>query len=281
MLIKLFTIYVYLQSALCGCGADKRNGGFEKLPFKYKLERISRLDSQIVESSGLARASDSTFWTHSDGNNPALLFEVDNKGKLLKTNALEVPNIDWEDLAEDKSYLYVGDFGNNMNNRQDLTVYKFLKTDNSLKGSINFKLQDQVSFPPTKNNLHFDIESFFWYQDSLYLFTKSRGKHKKVKLYSMPAEPGNYVAKLLEELPLNAMTTASDISPVGDQFAVLGYGKLYFFDMSEGKVSLAGKRYCLPLSRTGQAEALLYTTPDQLLITNESGKIFRLTLKNN
>lgn len=75
MLYKIFTVYVYLQSLFCGCGPDRRNGGFEKPGFKYKLERVAELDGQIQESSGLAHASDSsTFWTHGDSGTPAELY---------------------------------------------------------------------------------------------------------------------------------------------------------------------------------------------------------------
>ncbi|GAB3201558.1 hypothetical protein ABID22_001452 [Pontibacter aydingkolensis] len=280
MLIKLFTLYIYLQTSLCGCASDRRNGGFEKPPFKYKLERVSKMDQRVLESSGLAHAPDSTLWTHPDGENPAILYNINKQGELLDTIPLpQLPNLDWEDLAEDKEHLYIGDFGNNANNRQDLRIYKVSRQYYTLAGVIEFKLADQVQFPPTEDNLHFDLEAFFYHQDSLYLFTKSRGKHKKLKMYSLPATPGKYTAKLQEQLPLNAMVTAADLSPTGNQFAVLGYGKLYLFEVQNDSINLSGKHYCIPLSRTGQAEAILYTSPHELLITNEAGKLFKIKLK--
>ncbi|MFD2516186.1 hypothetical protein ACFSRY_20110 [Pontibacter locisalis] len=280
MLTKLFVLYVYLQSTFCGCGPDKRSSGFEKPDFKYKLEKISKLDDQVLESSGLAHATDSTYWTHSDGANPAELYEVNSKGKVLQTLPLALQNIDWEELAEDKEHVYIGDFGNNANNRRDLRIYKLSRNNYALVGTIEFKFEDQADFPPSKDDLHFDLEAFFYHQDSLYLFTKSRGKNKKLKLYTLPASPGQHTAKLLEQLPVTAMTTAADISPTGEKFAVLGYGRLYLFEVQKGNISLGGRHYCIPLSRTGQAEALLFTAPDELLITNEKGKMFQLRLKH-
>ncbi|WP_439881442.1 hypothetical protein ACSX1A_20210 [Pontibacter sp. MBLB2868] len=278
MLIKLFTIYVYLQSTFCGCGSEKRSSGFEKPDVKYKIERIGRLDDSVLESSGLAHAPDSAFWTHSDGDNPAQLYKVTLKGKLLQTLPLELQNTDWEELAEDPEYLYIGDFGNNMNSRRDLRIYKLNKSTYNLSGTIDFAFEDQVKFPPGENELDFDLEAFFYHQDSLYLFTKSRSKAKKLKLYVLPAAPGHYTARLKEQLAVKAMVTAADISPAGDQFAILGYGRLYLFRVQNGEIDLRGRHSCIPLSRTGQAEAILYTAPDQLLITNENGKIFRVTL---
>lgn len=279
MLTKLFVLYVYLQSTFCGCAPDRRGGDFERPEFKYKLEKVSNLNEKVLESSGLARASDSTFWTHGDGGNPAQLYEINARGSLLKTLPLDLRNVDWEELAEDEDHLYIGDFGNNVNNRHDLRVYKLRKQDHSLIGTIEFSFEDQDSFPPARDKLDFDLEAFFYHQDSLYLFTKSRSKHKKLKLYTLPASPGQYTARLQEQLPVSAMVTAADISPAGNQFAILGYGRLYLFDVLQGNINLNSPHYCIPLSRTGQAEAILYETPDQLLITNEKGVLYRVKLK--
>jgi hypothetical protein len=280
MLIKLFTLYIYFQGMFCGCGPERRMSGFERPPFKYKLEKISRMDARVRESSGLAHATDNTFWTHPDGDNPAILYNVNLKGGLLDSIAFpQLQNKDWEDLAEDSVHFYIGDFGNNANRRQDLRIYKINKQNQSLTGTIYFNFEDQKAFPPTEDNLHFDLEAFFYHQDSLYLFTKSRGKHKKLKLYTLPATPGQYSAKLREQLPIKAMVTAADISPARDQFAVLGYGRLYLFEVINENINLSGKHYCIPLNRTGQAEAIVYTSPKQLLITNESGKMYTITLK--
>jgi hypothetical protein len=266
----------------CGCGPERRTSGFERPPFKYKLERAGQMDARVQESSGLAHAPDNNFWTHPDGDNPAILYNVNPQGSLLDSVAFpQLQNTDWEDLAEDNEHLYIGDFGNNANRRQDLRIYKINKQNKTLTGTIDFAFEDQNAFPPSEDNLHFDLEAFFYHQDSLYLFTKSRGKRKKLKLYTLPATPGNYTARLKEQLPVKAMITAADISPAQDQFAILGYGKLYLFEIKNGTVNLNGKHYCLPLSRTGQAEAILYTSQQQLMLTNENGKIFKITLKQN
>ncbi|MCX2738610.1 hypothetical protein [Pontibacter anaerobius] len=279
MLYKIFTVYVYLQTLFCGCGPDRRNGGFEKPGFKYKLEKIARLDEQIQENSGLAHAPDSTFWTHGDGGTAAALYRFNQQGELLQTLPLQLQNRDWEELAESGEQLFIGDFGNNTNSRQDLQIHILRKQSHTLAGTLYFSFEDQAAFPPEKNNQHFDLEAFFYYQDSLYLFTKSRGKDKQLKLYTLPAKPGTHVARLQESLPVSAMATAAALSPNQKQFAILGYGRVYLFEVQDGNINLNGKHYCLKTGRTGQAEAILYTSDNQLLITNENGKVFRLTLR--
>ena len=240
------------------------------------------MDRRVLESSGLAHAFDNTLWTHPDGANPAMLYNISLDGALLDTIPLsQLSNTDWEDLAEDANHLYIGDFGNNANKRQDLRIYKVSRQNYTLDGVIEFALEDQDAFPPAEDNLHFDMEAFFYHQDSLYLFTKSRGKHKKLKLYTLPATPGMYTATLRGQMPVQAMVTAADISPDGKQFAVLGYGKLYLFEVQNGAVNLSGARYCIPLGKTGQAEAVLYTSPKEIVLTNEAGKMFRVVQKTH
>jgi hypothetical protein len=283
MLLKLFTLYVYLQAMFCGCGSDRRNSGFERLRKEYKVtvQRIGRLDSQISESSGLAHASDSTFWTHGDGGSPSELYLFNLKGQLLQTVPLQLPNADWEDLAQDEQgNLYIGDVGNNFNNRQNLQVYKVQQETMAVTGTIRFRYADQTAFPPPQQQRHYDLEGFLYHSDSLYLFTKSRALRKTItRRYSLPVTGGNYVVEPQEELRLMSPVTAAALSPTQDQFALLGYGRLYLFGMENGKVDFRGKRSCLTIGKSGQAEALLYLSPTQLLLTNENGKLYLVSLQ--
>ncbi|PKV66622.1 hypothetical protein [Pontibacter ramchanderi] len=277
MLIKLFTLYVYLQTALCGCGPDLRNSDFERLrkEYKVKVERIGRLDARIRESSGLAHATDSTFWTHPDGGQPAELYLFNLKGELLQTVPLPIPNRDWEELAQDnQGNLYIGDFGNNANTRRDLRVLKVQEEGRTVQDTIRFLFADQQEFPPPASAKHFDLEAFFYRADSLHLFTKSRARKGLTRRYTLPAAAGSYTLQPQEQLRVSSAITAADSAPNRKDFALLGYGRLYLFEPENEQVQFAGKRYCLPLARTGQAEALLYLSPTELLISNESGKLY-------
>ena len=283
MLIKLFTLYVYLQAAICGCAADKRNSEFERLRKNYKVrvERISMLDARIQESSGLAHATDTTYYTHPDSGSPAELYEFNLKGELLQTINLPLTNVDWEDLAESDGNLYIGDFGNNSNQRRDLRIYSLQKGSLQVQDTIKFSFADQQEFPPPRNRQHYDLEAFFHHNDSLYLFTKSRALRPVTQLYRLPATPAAVpqALPLAATLRLSSPVTAADILRGTADFALLGYGRLYLFQPERDKVDFSGKRYCLPLGRTGQAEAVLFLSPEQLLITNEKGKLYLVTLQ--
>ena len=46
-------------------------------------------------------------------------------GDFLSVNKEE--NVDWEDITQDETHIYIADFGNNNGNRTDLKIYKILK----------------------------------------------------------------------------------------------------------------------------------------------------------
>ena len=119
-----------------------------------------------------------------DGGNKSKIYGVSNKCKIIKTLTVKAKNNDWEDLASDeKGNLYIGDFGNNESKRKNLVILKVKHKDlsNSKKidvEKIKFYYPNQSKFPPKKKQLFYDSESFFYYNNSLYIFTKSRVKSK-------------------------------------------------------------------------------------------------------
>jgi len=251
---------------------------------------------ELSERSGASDLSgaDNTqyLWTHNDGGGKNVLLKIDMKGK--SQGVITIPNtsnIDWEDLAkDDKGYIYIGDFGNNNNQRKNLRIYKFkeiqpgpfegvqnfeplrLKVD-----TISFSYADQKAFPPQKKFRNYDCEAFFWHRQKLFLFTKNRG-NKYVKMYFLPDKPGFYIAELIDSIHINTMITAADISPDGKLVALLGYGKIYLFDVGRIGVQnfepLSVLHYCLKIPRGGQAEALVFINDTDFVFSNERGRLF-------
>ena len=73
---------------------------------------------------------------------------------------------------------FIGDFGNNDNERKDLTIYKIenpvdLREFETEAEIIRFKFTDQ-DFGNTNDSIkNFDLEAFIFYEGRLYLFTKN------------------------------------------------------------------------------------------------------------
>lgn len=244
----------------------------------------ARLPAEVAESSGLQFTA-GQLWTHNDSNNEPVLYRLspDNGSIQQRVQLTNFANTDWEDLAADAQNLYIGDFGNNDGNRRDLRILKVRQADlgptatTAPAEAIQFRYPDQTNFNPGTNNHNFDCEAFFYFNDSLHLFTKNWGDFK-TKYYTLPAMPGTYVAKLRATLDVNGLITAADINAAGTEAALLGYNHLngstfvwLLFDFPNARF-LQGNKRRLELPNAlfiGQAEGLTFASRYQLWLSNE------------
>ncbi|GJM59577.1 hypothetical protein PEDI_01290 [Persicobacter diffluens] len=277
VLSNLLSLWMALKSIVISCPfpTEKCDSCPNKL---YEVNMIGRLPEEVKESSGLAAHND-LFFTHDDSGGKPVLFafkndEVDLMGQVNFPE--EVKNVDWEDLAQDEDgHIFMGDFGNNNNNRKDLKIYRYHIFSGEVE-TISFSYEDQLEFPPKKNkNKRFDCEAMLWARGKLYLFAKIRGG-KQVKVYQLPDQAGEYVAREVFAFKMREQITAADISPEKGQVALLSYGKvlLYYADFDQEDNLRMVPFYCKRFVNSGQSEAILYLNEEELLITNEKGKVF-------
>lgn len=273
MAFKVYWILFALKVATCSCSTDRKKHDLERTTFKIK--QIAQLPKEIDESSGLALAPNQTLWTHNDSGGEPTLFRIDTQGQLIETRTLPVPNRDWEEISSGPGgTLFVGDVGNNLQVRKDLVIWR-LDSAQAPQG-IFISYADQQSFPGTDPN--FDCEAFFWYRNSLYLFSKDRARNNtKTKLYQTADRPGTYVLEPQAAFELDAQVTAADVSPNGQHFALLTYGKVLIFAIKDQKINFEHPVQCLRTGRK-QTEALVFWDDQTLWISNEQGKLFRLKL---
>lgn len=256
---------------MCSCNPEKTKSGFEKGKQYYKISKIGKLPSNISESSGLAHVlGRETFWTHNDGGNVPELYEINNLGQTVSTLALpNLKNEDWEDIATDEfGNIYIADIGNNNNARQNLAIYKVNPQNPENIQKIALSYADQSAFPPPLMNQNFDCEAVVYQNQKLYLFSKNRSPNNRhVKLYELPAKAGTYSVSPIDSIYIKTMVTAADISPDQKTLALLTYGKVFLFDISEG-MSLKKPIVCIKMAR-GQTEAILFINNQDFIITNE------------
>lgn len=264
---------------------------------KYALKELGKLPPHISEASGLVITSPGKFWTHNDDGIPAL-YCIDSSGNLLRSIHLNSTNTSWEALAMDKQRnLYIGAFGNNKNDRNDLRILKInnpeaIESQITQPEIINFKYQDQKSFPPPAHLRNFDADALIALDSSLYLFTKNRTVPFTgfTKIYRIPNTPGNHTAVLIDSLNLGGKTmmdywvTGADLSPDKSILALLGHTCIWLIsDFTQNHFS-TGKITKLELDHYTHKAGIAFDSGNQLYIVDENefgvlgGKIYYLNL---
>lgn len=260
-----------------------------------QLKMLADLPKDLKEVSGTEIVPKSDLiWMINDGGNKPELYGLDEKGKIQKEIYIKAKNHDWEDLTSDeKGTIYIGDFGNNLNRRKNLSIiiveHNELDEKNAEVDEIEFEYPNQHKFPPKKKNRFFDTESFFYFKGSLYLFTKSRVKYKygKTTLYKIPAKEGKYTAEIVGEYEncndLECWITSADISADGKKVALLSQKNVLIFTDFKGDNFLSGKVQKIELTHRSQKEGICFKDNNSLLITDEKahgegGNLYELKL---
>src|SRR5690606_31182475 len=104
--------------------------------------------------------------THNDDSDTNLYALDSITGAVISQFALPgVTNIDWEDIAQDEDFIYIGDFGNNARgNRQNLRILRLSKASMSTAvpviDTLFFSFEDQTDFTALPaNTTDFDCEA--------------------------------------------------------------------------------------------------------------------------
>lgn len=255
---------------------------------QVSMKKIGELNRKIQETSGLVLYQNKFLLTHNDGGNKSEIFVLDLKGNLVRTiNVKNTKNHDWEDMTQDdKGRVYIGDFGNNLNEREECQIYileeDFINEDEIEPDKIKFTYEDQKKFPPKKEDLNFDCEAFFWKDDRLYLLTKCRTKPftGESRVYELDAKKGKQEAKYIGSIFLCqsgwrfCSVTSVDYYPKTNTMAVLTYGKLYILSNFNGIEFWNGdiRSYSLPVVK--QREAICFVKEHKLFMTDEYRKGF-------
>ena len=185
------------------------------------------LPPELNENSGMIWY-DGLIWMINDSQGNPYLYGLDTSSVKIVTRVrlVDAENVDWEEIAQDESFIYVGDFGNNDGSRRDLRIYKINKSDMddtvAVPEIIQFSYPDQTDYTPALYNTPFDCEAMISAGDTLQLFTKN-WTGGEPRIYKVPAVQGNYVAVLCGSLKIDGQVTASTYSDVNHCLYLLGY----------------------------------------------------------
>lgn len=256
-----------------------------------------KLPTIVNESSGVEiNAKDTSyFWTNNDSGDSAYLYKVSTDGILLrKLKLIGVNAVDIEELAQDNDgNYYVGDFGNNNNDRTDLTIYKItnpdsITSDSVLPQAIHFSYPDQTAFPPSNDyKKNFNCEAMFHFGSNLYLFSKNKMPFTACKMYMLPDSAGTYVASLLDDFNINsAGVTSADISLDSTTVVLLNEFGIHVFKNFAGNNFFQGSHSLIDLASSfTQKEAIVFIDNYKAYITDEKnsstdGNLYYIDINN-
>ena len=270
---KNYYFIILLIILSCSDGQEK-----QEYESAIVLESIV-LPKVINETSGL-EIQNEVFITHNDsGGEPVIYFfnlngEITNSIKLEEESFWEVYNNDWEDIAMDESYLYIGDSGNNYGNRKNLNI---VITDhlNGFKkvGEINFSYALQEDFK-SRNKHPYDAEALIVVDDQLVLFSKNR-EALTTELFLIPKQAGDYELTSVKSFDANALITGGDYNEALKLVVLVGYDRArnqYLFTLQNFNLNSLDQvemnRLELPL-KGKQIEAIKIIDANTFWITSE------------
>jgi|SRR5690554_1419352 len=262
-------------------------GGFQAIAQISNVEEKLRLPKALRESSGIIFFNDKLV-SHNDSGNKNKLYELDTiSGTVTRTITItNVSNVDWEDIAQDDTHIYVGDIGNNSGKRTDLKIYKidkseYLSATEIAAEVINYSYSDQRDFTSNFNNTQWDAEALISFdKDYLIVFTKN-WVNGRTKAYPIPKKVGTHIVKPLStSLNSEGLITGATYNPYTNKVYFIGYSSLLqpFVWVSENFLGMdifSGTNTKTSLNSLGfeQAEGITHVGANRYFITSEAIRI--------
>jgi hypothetical protein len=299
MRILLFTIVLLLPlltNAQSGCtdpqasnynaSATINDGSCVYPAVSVTPYNINVLNDTVAETSGLVWYN-GLLWTHNDNADQRLYALDTTSGQIAQRKTIiNAANIDWEEIAQDDDYFYVGDFGNNVaGNRTDLRIFRISKntlgSGNLTVDTIRFAYSDQTDFSNTgPNNTDFDCEAFIATDDSLYLFTK-QWVSRKTSVYVLPKlpSPNVYAASKRATHDVQGLVTGATFLKGKKTIVLCGYQAnlanpnpfvYLLYDFSGNNFFSGNKRKVEVVQPLSQTEGIATVDGRSFFLTNEA-----------
>jgi len=246
---------------------------------KSVIKQRHILNEKISETSGII-SYNGLIWTFNDsGGKPVIYgYNLVNDSIEQMITLKNAVNKDWEDIAQDDEYIYVGDIGNNQGTRDSLVIYKLAKAAIPKTGNASITSEaivfsyheyKPVSIPVGFSS--FDCEALIVIKDSLYLFTKD-WNNGNTTIYSLSKKPGKSVSKKINNLNVKGLITGADF--YNGKLVLIGYSNFIPFIIEYTITNLSnlkhenGKRFELNEISTYQTEGICFDGA-KILISSE------------
>ena len=234
-----------------------------------------------------------------DSGDEPFVYVLRHDGVLIhKMFVSGAKNIDWEDLSSDHDFLYIGDIGNNRNQRKDLKIYRVQINDlleyyidgelnhnlpDTLKAqSYAFNYPDQINFPPEESRMSFDSEALAYADGKLLILSKDRSKPYKgiCKIHEVDLSIKPPKTKLLQEIQLKGVSwltgSVTGCDYLNNKLYVLTYKRLYIYERINGQFKLLRKKN---LGRLQQWEGISVESESEVRIVAEKSRLGKQKMK--
>jgi hypothetical protein len=270
-------------------------GAFAKHRFIDRKEQaVSHLQSkQMKETSGLAASvlTPGIYYGHNDSGDTSRFFAIDAEGELKNTifyyrnKRGDMHVRDCEDIAvgpgpaKDKSYVYIGDIGDNSVNRKAIMIYRVAEQKALKSGDTTYVHADQLTLhypdrPRDAETLMLDPV------DKLFYIVTKRGD--SVSVYTTPlifngkdTVTLTYRCNLFfKGLKPFKWITGGSISHDGKQVLLKSYEKVYYWRRQAGEPiwkAMQREPRELPYKQEKQGEAIAFTPDGKGYYTTSEG----------
>lgn len=167
------------------------------------------LHDDLKEISGIIPFGDNLLG-FADSGSKASLFELNTDCEIVKEyNIIDAVNNDWEAIAINDGFIYIGDFGNNFGNRTNLEIIKIdvndLAEETPIFSRLSFTYEDQDNFE-TRDEHDFDCEAMIVDGITIYLLTKNR-ESNKTHVYHLNILETEQIANRKDDLSISMLVT--------------------------------------------------------------------------
>ncbi|WP_434425914.1 hypothetical protein [Nannocystis pusilla] len=275
----MFRVAAGIGVVVAGCGDS--SGGSDCLECMQPAVIGALGDPQIRETLGIvASAAHAGVWyVHNDAGDAARLFAIADDGSLRATLTLDVPHVDWEDVARGPcpagQCLYIGDIGDNDLARDALVVYRVAEpvqlVDSVLPAErLFFTYQDG---PHDAETLLVDPQS-----GGITVITKVDGGDSSIYEFPLPLRPGERVvlepAGSFQPPTGSPRITGGDVHPDGTGVLLRTRSGVYYYSKRpEDSVAsaLAGHGCAGPKLDEEQGEAIAWALDGEAYVSVGEG----------
>jgi hypothetical protein len=254
-------------------------------------------DPAIKESSGLvaSRTSPGAYWTHNDSGDGPFIYAFDTGGQSLGTFRVNgATNRDWEDIAAgpgpqpNRSYLYIGDTGDNNSKRSEIVVYRVAEPQLTTADKNSTKTRSRTTEPAEAIRIAYpdgahDAEALLVHPatGNLYIVTKVVLGNPGIYEATAPLTSGKLITmKHLGELQtpslLGGAITGGSISPDGRHVALCDYFGGYEMTLPAASRNFdeiwKQKPVSFNLGKRKQGESIAYRLDGNAVLATSEGK---------